>query len=262
MEIQTVEELITKIKEFGTTGIRGIEKMPVWKDILRTDPDLDEGKKIGLQQSFLDRLIVFLGLGLVKIVLNVFFRLKAEGLENLPEKGPYIITPNHTSYLDAFCIGGALPSSIFTYLYSLGTQQFFTGRFGESFARLAHVIPIDTEIHLNKALQLSAYVLRNGKALLIFPEGGRSLDGELMEFKKGVGILSRELNIPVVPAYIKGTFEALPRSTAWPKFTGITVKFGKALYPSDVDMTKNPEGLDSYQFFMNVVKERVKQLRR
>ena len=262
MEIQTVEELVTKIKESGTTGIRGIENIPVWKDILRTDPDLDERKKIGLQHGLFDRLIVFLGLGLVKIVLNVFFRLKAEGLENLPEKGPYIITPNHTSYLDAFCIGGALPSSIFTYLYSLGTQQFFTGRFGESFARLAHVIPIDTEIYLNKALQLSAYVLRNGKALLIFPEGGRSLDGELMEFKKGVGILSRELNIPVVPAYIKGTFEALPRSTAWPKFTGITVKFGKALYPSDVDMTKNPEGVDSYQFFMNVVKERVKQLRR
>jgi long-chain acyl-CoA synthetase len=262
MEIQTVEELITKVKEFGTAGIRGIEKMPVWEDILRTDPDLDERKKIGLQHGLLDRLIVFLGLGLVKIVLKVFFRLKAEGLENLPEKGPYIITPNHTSYLDAFCIGGALPSSIFTYLYSLGMQRFFTGRFGESFARLAHVIPIDTEIYLNKALQLSSYVLRNGKSLLIFPEGGRSLDGELMEFKKGVGILSRELDIPVVPACIKGAFEALPRGSAWPKFTGITVKFGKPLYPSDVDMSKKPEGMDNYQFFMNEVKYLVERLRR
>lgn len=262
MEIQTVEELITKVKEFGTTGIRGIEKMPVWKDILRTDPDLDERKKIGLQHGLLDRLIVFLGLGLTKTALKVFFRLKAEGLENLPEKGPYIITPNHASYLDAFCIGGALPSRIFIYLYSLGMQRYFTGRFGESFARLAHVIPIDTEIYLNKALQLSSYILRNGKSLLIFPEGGRSIDGELMEFKKGVGILSRELDIPVVPACIEGAFEALPRGSAWPKFTGITVKFGKPLYPSDVDMSKKPEGMDSYQFFMNEVKERVERLRR
>jgi long-chain acyl-CoA synthetase len=262
MEIQTVEELITKIKEFGTTGIKGIEKMPVWKDILNTDPDFDERKKLGFHHSLLDRLIVFLGLGLVKIALKVLFRLRAEGLENLPEKGPYIITPNHTSYLDAFCIGGALPLRIFSYLYSLGMQKFFTGRFGESFARLAHVIPIDTEIYLSKALQLSSYVLRNGKSLLIFPEGGRSLDGELMEFKKGVGILSRELNIPVVPTSIKGTFEALPRGSAWPKFTGITVKFGKPLYPSDVDISKKPEGMDSYQFFMNEVKERVERLRR
>ena len=262
MEIQTVEELVAKIKGFGTTEIRGIEKMPVWKDILRTDPDPDERKKIGLQHGFLDRLIASLGLGLVKMILKTFFRLKAEGMSNLPETGPYIIAPNHASYLDAFCIGGAIPSRVFTHLYTLGMQKYFSGRFGASFARLAHVIPIDTELHLNKALQLSSYVLRNGKSLLIFPEGGRSFDGELMEFKKGVGILSRELTIPIVPAYIKGTFQALPRGSAWPKFSGITVIFGDPLYPSDVDMTKKPEDMDIYQSFMDRVRERVEQLRR
>jgi long-chain acyl-CoA synthetase len=139
-------------------------------------------------------------------------------------------------------------------------QKYFSSRFGKSFARLAHVIPIDTELHLNKALQLSSYVLRNKKSLLIFPEGGRSFDGELLEFKKGVGILSRELNIPVIPAYIKGTFQALPRGSAWPKYTRITVTFGNPLHPSDLDMTKKPEGIDAYQFFMNEVRERVELL--
>ncbi len=262
METQTVQELVDRIKAFGAKEIRGVDTAPVWRDILRTDPEPGEKEKIGLQHGLLDRLIVFLGLGLVKIILKIFFRLRVEGLANLPGKGPYIIAPNHTSYLDAFCIGGAIPSKLFTHLYSLGMQQYFSSRFGAYFARLSHVIPIDTELHLNKALQLSAYVLRNGKALLIFPEGGRSLDGELMEFKRGVGILSRELDVPVVPAHINGAFQALPRGSAWPKFTGITVIFGEPLHPANFDMTKKPGGADAYEFFMNEIRERVKLLRR
>ncbi len=261
-EIQTVGELVARIKELGTMGIREIEKMPGWEDLLRTDPDLDERNKIGLHHGFLDRLIVFLGLSFVKIVLKVFFRFRTEGLQNLPKQGPYIITPNHASYLDAFCIGGAVPPDYFADLYSLGMKKYFIGRLGNSFARLAHVIPIDTEIHLNKALQLSSYVLRNGKSLLIFPEGGRSFDGELMEFKKGVGILSKELNVPVIPVFIAGAFKALPRGSVWPKFAEITVKFGNPLSPSDLDISRKPEGMDSYEFFINQVKERVEKLRR
>jgi long-chain acyl-CoA synthetase len=202
-----------------------------------------------------------MGLSLIKIIMKIFFRLKVEGLENVPEKGPYIITPNHASYLDGFNVVAALTSISFRDLYSLGFQKYFTGRFKESFARLAHVIPIDPETYLNRALQMASYILRNGKSLLIFPEGGRSYDGEIMEFKKGVGILSMELNVPVIPAYIKGSFEALPRGKIWPKFAEMEITFGTPLYPSDLDMSRRPEGMDEYQFFVNELKERVKRLK-
>jgi long-chain acyl-CoA synthetase len=179
----------------------------------------------------------------------------------MPEKGPYIITPNHTSYLDGFNIVAALPSKSFWDLYSLGFQKYFTGTCRESFAKLAHVIPIDPETYLNNALQMAAYVLRNGKSLMVFPEGGRSYDGEIMEFKKGVGILSIELNIPVIPASIKGSFKALPRGAKWPQFTEIEITLGKPVYPSDLDMSKKPGDIDGYQFFVNELKEKVKELR-
>ncbi len=260
-EIQTVGELVEKVRAFGSVATRRFEKPQVWKELLRTDPPEDERSRIGLRHGLLDRLAVFLGLHFVKIVLKVFFRLRVEGLQNLPEQRPYIITPNHASYLDAFCIGGALPARCFANLYSIGMQKYFTGFLGRSFARLAHVIPIDTDMYLNKALQLASYVLRQGKSLLIFPEGGRSFDGELMEFKKGVGILSRELGIPVLPAYIEGAFEVLPRGSAWPKVRTITVRFGEPLSPFDVDIAEKPEGMDNYQFFMNKVRERVERLR-
>jgi 1-acyl-sn-glycerol-3-phosphate acyltransferase len=103
--------------------------------------------------------------------------------------------------------------------------------------------------------------LRNGKSLLVFPEGGRSFDGDLIEFKKGVGILSLELNVPVIPAYIKGSFEALPRGARWPQFREIEVFFGKPVYPSDIDLSRKPADMDNYQFFINEVRERVGKLK-
>jgi long-chain acyl-CoA synthetase len=259
-EIQTVGELVTKIKEYGVRGVAEIEKI-AWKDILKAEPGFDDRKKVGLHHGFLEWLIILICLRLMKIIMKIFFRLKVKGLENLPEKGPYIITPNHASYLDGFNIVAVLPSKLFRNLYSLGFQKYFTGALKESFARLAHVIPVDPETYLNKALQMASYILKNDKSLMIFPEGGRSYDGEMMEFKKGVGILSIELNIPVIPTYIKGSFEALPRGAAWPKFTEMKITFGKPFHPSDIDISRKPEGMDDYQFFVNELKEKMKILK-
>jgi long-chain acyl-CoA synthetase len=260
-EVQTVEELVTKIKEYGSRGTVEIKRIPTWKEILETEPAFEDKKKVGLHHNVLEWLIILICLRLIRIIMKIFFRLKAKGLENLPEKGPYIIAPNHTSYLDGFNVVATLPARSFKDLYSLGFQRYFTGRFKKSFARLAHVIPVDPETYLNKALQMAAYVLRNGKSLLIFPEGGRSYDGELMEFKKGVGILSMELNIPVVPVYIKGAFEALPRGAIWLKFARMEITFGRPLYPSELDPSRKPDGIDKYQFFVNELRERVKMLK-
>jgi long-chain acyl-CoA synthetase len=261
-EIQTVQELVTKMREYGASGIGSIEKVPMWKDILSREPDADDKEKVRFRHGLAGRLIRFSGLAVIKIIVKVFFRLKVEGIENLPKDGPYIITPNHASYLDGFIVASALPQKPFSHLYILGLQNFFTGRLKESFAKIAHVIPIDTELYLSKALLMSSYILRQGKSLLVFPEGGRSSDGELMDFKKGVGILSAEINIPVVPAGIRGSFEALPKGAMWPRFREIRITFGKPLYPGDVDLTEKPGRLDNYQFLANTLRKRVKELKK
>lgn len=260
-EIQTVEELITRLKEYGITGAKEFHAKSMWSDILQIEPSLEDKKKVGFHHNLLDWLIIFPSLVFLKIAATLLFRVKAIGIENIPDKGPYIITPNHTSYLDAFSVIASLPLRFFRDLYAMGIQKYFTGSLRESFARLAHVIPIDTETYLNKALQMAFYILRNGKSLLIFPEGGRSFDGDLMEFKKGVGILSMELNVPVIPVFIEGSFEALPRGASWPKFKEIKIRFGKPLYPSDLDFSIKPDGIDDYQFFVNELRERVEGLK-
>jgi long-chain acyl-CoA synthetase len=259
-EIQTVEELITRMKEYGKREEREVEKLPMWRDILKGEPGLEDRRKVGLYHTLPERLLILSYLLIQKAIFKIFFRLKVIGIENLPKKGPYIITPNHASYIDGFAVVAALPSNLFWVLYTLGWQTYFTGPLA-LFARLAHVIPIDREKYLQRAIQMTAYVLRKGKSLLIFPEGGRSYDGELMEFKKGVGILALELNLPVIPAYIKGSFEILPRGKKWPKLHELRIIFGRPLYPSDLDLSRKPEGIDVYQFFANELYEKVRVLK-
>jgi long-chain acyl-CoA synthetase len=78
-------------------------------------------------------------------------------------------------------------------------------------------------------------VLRRGKILLAFPEGSRSRDGGIKEFKKGVGIIAKELNIPIVPVAISGTYEMLPSGKLFPKPSHVRVSFGKPIYPGGAD---------------------------
>lgn len=260
-EIHTVEEIIGKIKEYEKGKAKKIEKAVMWKDILSEEPYLEDRKKIGLYHNFLERLVIICGLLTLKSIFKFCFRLKVKGLQNLPDKGPYIITPNHTSYIDGFAVVTALPLQLFWNLYSIGWQTYFAGSLG-FFARLAHVIPIDRETYLQKALQTAAYVLRKRKSLLVFPEGGRSYDGELMEFKKGVGILALELNLPVVPAYIEGSHDVLPRGKKWPKFHEVKIILGKPIYPSKLNLFKKTDAIDDYQFFVNELRDNVRQLKR
>ncbi len=92
---------------------------------------------------------------------------------------------------------------------------------------------MDTRLY--GAMQLSAYVLRHNKVLCVFPEGGRSRDGHIKEFKKGVGIIAKELNIPIIPVAIRGTYEMLPAGRRFPKPVRISVTFDKPVYPEEKD---------------------------
>ncbi|MCL4458011.1 MAG: AMP-binding protein [Nitrospirae bacterium] len=261
-EVQTVGDAVSRLKEFLGGRAAKIEKQEVgayisWKDILQKEPSVDDAKKVGFSFGFVEIAIACILLTAQKILFRFLFGLKVSGRENIPEDGAFVIAPNHASFLDGFAVASSIPLGVFKNLYFLGFQKYFTGKFTAWFARVSHVIPIDMETYLHKALQMSAYVLKNKKALCVFPEGGRSFDGRLMEFKKGIGILAVQLNIPVVPAYIKGTFEAMPRGSKFIRPAKIEVFFGKPISASDIDMSLKPAGTDEYRFFAEELRKRV-----
>ena len=171
-----------------------------------------------------------LGLFLLKLCFKLYNRLEVYGLENLPEP-PFIIAPNHASYLDGFVLASALPHSIASKTYFLGAEEYFRNPISSTFGKLAHVVPIDLQKKVKESVEKTAWLLRTQNVVVIFPEGARTRDGKLLPFKKGFAILSSVLNVPIVPTAIVGTYQSMSIRDRFPKPTKIKVVFGKPVYP-------------------------------
>ncbi len=252
-EARTVGDVVARIKEGAP------EKEEPGEKALWREPSEEEKRRAGLaRRAFEWPVTVFFTL-ILKLIFKIFFRLESSGTGNIPGP-PFIIAPNHLSNLDGLVVAAAVPLGTFRRLYFQGYYKYFEGPFKSLFGRLSHVIAIDTRGRLGNAMRLSNHVLGRGDAMCIFPEGQRSFDGELGEFKRGIGILARRLDIPVVPAKIEGTFGILPRGRWIPMPGKIRVSFGKPLRPSEVEYPEGAAGKDREQAFADSLREEVKKL--
>jgi 1-acyl-sn-glycerol-3-phosphate acyltransferase len=171
---------------------------------------------------------------LAVFLMRTWFGLRVRGAEHIPSSGPALIVSNHQSILDPPLIGGATQRQI----YFLAKAELFRIPIFGPLIRALHARPVRREGSDPRALRTAALLLKEGKALLVFPEGTRSLDGRLGEGKPGVGMLAVTSGAPVVPAYVSGTLEALPKGAAWPRRRQVSVSFGPALHfkaPIDSD---------------------------
>jgi long-chain acyl-CoA synthetase len=167
-----------------------------------------------------------------RAIMRGLFRLRAEGLENLPEGGQFIVAPNHVSYLDAFVVAAALPRDVRRRTYWAGwTGAAFGNPLTRFVSRLAQVVPVDSERAGLSSLAFGAAVLGRGRNLVWFAEGERSRTGSLQPFKPGVGLLLDHYPVPVVPVFIRGTYEAMPRGRFLRRFEKVTVTFGEPFDP-------------------------------
>lgn len=168
-------------------------------------------------------------------VFAIYFRVRSKGLENIPD-GPAIITPNHQSYIDALFVTGSLKWSTIKETYFYAKRKHINNKFLDFMANRNNVIIMDVNTDLKESIQKMAEVLKQGKKIIIFPEGTRTSDGNLGDFKKTFAILSKELNVPVVPVAVNGAFDALPRGSRFPRpFTKVQVSYLSPVYPQDYD---------------------------
>jgi long-chain acyl-CoA synthetase len=166
-----------------------------------------------------------------RFVMRRLFRLRVAGLENLPESGPCLITPNHVSDLDALAIAAAIPISRMYRVYWAGDiVRLFFSAWTRFLCRAAHLFPVD-ETHPGAAVRAAVRVLQAGNTQVWFPEGWRSPDGRLQRFLPGVGEVLLHAKVPAVPVWIGGAFEALPRGSHVPKFRQVTLNFGRPIAP-------------------------------
>ena len=149
---------------------------------------------------------------LLRIARVLFVRVRVSGLVNLPRSGPYLITPNHQSYVDPFILCSVLPYRVFRDLFLVGAPEYFDTPFTRWVARTANLVPVDPDSNLIPAMKAGAFGLAHGKILLLFPEGERSIDGTVRRFKKGAPILAQQLGARVLPVALTGIHELWPRN--------------------------------------------------
>jgi long-chain acyl-CoA synthetase len=142
---------------------------------------------------------------IIQVLLTLLMRVKAKGLENLPEHA-CIIAPNHQSVLDGFLVVSFFKRKFMKRTYVYAKEKHFSNPILRFLANRNNIILVDVNKDLKLSIQKLAEVLKKGKNLMIFPEGTRTLNGKLGEFKQTFAILSQELQIPVIPVAIKGLF--------------------------------------------------------
>jgi long-chain acyl-CoA synthetase len=232
-EMFTVRDLIEQLAKQAGSVIPTREARQSWKTILseeslRRDTEIKvpmSGRAMTLFKYICLRLIYY-------VLFRTLLRIRVDGFQHLPRKGPYLICPNHQSYLDPFVLISGLPYSVFKRMFFVGYSVFFASGFMKLAARLTNIVPVDPDSHLLRAMKTGASGLRDGLILCIFPEGGRSYDGELQQFKKGAAILSRELSVPIIPVGIQGAYRVWPRDSIRIRPHKVTVRFGKPIIPS------------------------------
>ena len=173
---------------------------------------------------------------LLSPVFFVLWRVKVEGREHLPVHGPAVLAANHQSFCDSFF----LPLVVRRKVTFLAKAEYFDSWRTAWFFRAAGQIPIRRGGGpvAERALATAGGVLAAGHLLGLYPEGTRSLDGEVHRGRTGVARLSRECGVPVIPVGIVGTVEVQPvNSMVMRPFRTVTVRFGA---PMQMDPVPDP----------------------
>jgi 1-acyl-sn-glycerol-3-phosphate acyltransferase len=156
---------------------------------------------------------------------RVWFRLSVVGADRVPREGQLLLASNHLSVLDPALIGSVMPRQLD---YMAKTELFQIPGFGALIRRLnAH--PVDRSGSDSAALRLALRLLGDGRAVLVFPEGTRGVEGALQPARAGAGMLAALSGAPVMPVYIQGTGRALPKGAALPRPARVTVAFGEPI---------------------------------
>ena len=196
-----------------------------WGDILneRVDYKLPKSWAVGLFRI------------LTAPIFKFYLKLTKKGQEKISSE-PRIYVLNHESFADAFALG-----HMFTYkqaknVYFFAIKKHFEKPVRRFFADNGNIVLVDINKNLKESLQIAAEVLKENKSLVIFPEGARTRDGEIHDFKKFFAILSKELNIPVTVMGIKGFYESMPFGSSFPRSGSVEIEVLGDIIPEKISV--------------------------
>ncbi len=197
---------------------------------------------------------------LSKIVARLFFSFRIVHPERMVEEGPLILASNHQSYFDPPLVGICSRRGVYYLARKTLLQIPLLGKL------LPHinVILVDRDGNDMSALKSVIRTVKSGNAVVLFPEGTRSGDGNLQSGKAGIGLVIAKTRAPVQPFRIFGSYEAFPKGSDKISLTPITVVVGEPLHFTDTDLDPARHGGDEralYQYLSDTVMAAIAELR-
>jgi long-chain acyl-CoA synthetase len=232
-EIYTVRDLVDAVLQSAASsaarpGTR--TTFAGWKAILAEEPDPADVISLTRPRPISNAFWYTIS-RLIQVVAFDRFDLHVRGIEKLPQSGPYILSSNHQSYIDPLILASILPPPVFDKVFAVGTSEIFGKGFMLGLAHSLRIVVVDPDANLIPAMRAGAFGLRQGRALILYPEGERSIDGTPRIFKKGAAILSIHMQVPIVPIAIEGFYEAWPRNKPFQGFTPLKIVIGDPILP-------------------------------
>lgn len=187
------------------------------------------------------------------LLIKIFWDFEVKGRENVPPKGGLILASNHVSYLDPVVLGVSLKRKI----YFIAKEEVFKDIFSNLFLRSLNAFPVSRNKTDLVAFKKAIKILKEGNILGIFPEGTRSVDGELKDLKAGVFKIAKKTGVPVLPVGINGTYDIYPAKRKFPVLFKhkILINYGIPQYFPEEDL-KDRESLEKViKLMSNQIKE-------
>lgn len=222
--LQTVGDVIRELRRLGSPGGEARPAAGKPAPVRSTLPLATRPAR--------DRFLLSLSHTLLRGLYRTCFRLECNRMNCIGEGEPFILAANHSSHLDAGAVITAVALAhgpeLAQKIHVLGARDYFFDTPLKSwfFSTFLNLVPIEREENSLAGMRMIKGILSQKEPILIFPEGSRSRSGTLQKFKPGIGLIAWELQVPVVPAYIEGAYQAMPPGSRLPRPGRIRVLFG------------------------------------
>ncbi|MEZ5344473.1 MAG: AMP-binding protein [Pyrinomonadaceae bacterium] len=255
-EVQTVRELLTAVQRVDKTKRIADEPQIETKD--------DEIKVPLILKTLGNRFVSFAQKTLYENILET----NIEGRSNVPPHTNFIVSSNHASHLDMGLLKFALGEETADQTVAVAAADYwFDTKYKRAYMNnFTSLVPIERSGSLRTSLRHVTQILKEGYNCLIFPEGTRSLTGEMEEFKPVIGYLALNNKVGILPIYLWGTFEAFPKGTTVPKVDKVGSKIGAKVgrfleYEELAEMTKGVPNAEAYRLVAARVQHEVENMR-
>jgi 1-acyl-sn-glycerol-3-phosphate acyltransferase len=189
-----------------------------------------------------------------RLLCVLLFRLRAQGLKNIPDTGAFLLVSNHQSFLDPIFCGVFLKR----HMHYLARASLFANWFLGWLIRSLNAIPVERGKGDLSAMRTVIARLKEGKAVCLFPEGTRTSDGKIEQLMGGFGLLSRRGDAAIVPMVIEGAFECWPRQNKLFRPGRVEISYGKPIGPEQVRTMKDRQ---LAEFLTDTLRQMQKDLR-